>query len=260
MPDYIHGKTDPREVARLETQAHFSSPRILRDFDAAPGMRVLDLATGVGAMAGQLLTRFPGIHLTGLDLNREQLAYAAKNHPGPAYVRGNGARLPFRDQTFDRVHCSWMLEHLVKPVSVLAEVRRVLKNEGYCHFTEVENSTFRITPENALVTEVMNALNEAQIKGGGDPFIGRQLDALFRQAGFPKVKVIDVEWHGTAADPSLFKAFVIEFAEIFMSLDEALGPAMTEKLRGAAQKLHELPSIPGSEIYYRGVVAQGFRR
>jgi ubiquinone/menaquinone biosynthesis C-methylase UbiE len=257
--EYIHGKTDPREVRRLEKQAAFLSPRILSGFDADAGMSVLDLATGVGAMAGVLLHRFPGIRLTGLDLNPDQLRYAVKNHPGPSYVRATGGRMPFADATFDRVHCSWMLEHVPDPVPVLKEVRRVLKPAGYCHFTEVENSTLRLTPEIREVTEVMNALNEAQIKGGGDPFIGRRLESLFQQAGFGKVTVVPSVSHGTAADLPFFKAFVEEFAEIFLSLDEALGPEMTEKLRTAAQKLNQLPSLPGSEIYYQAVIAQGFR-
>jgi len=39
--------------------------------------------------------------------------------------------LPFRDQSFDIVICKDILEHLVEPIEVLWEVRRVLRNDGY---------------------------------------------------------------------------------------------------------------------------------
>jgi methylase of polypeptide subunit release factors len=65
--DYVHGSTDQREVARLVRQAEFVATFSLVDFDAPPGARVLDLGTGVGAMARQLALRFPGIELVGID-------------------------------------------------------------------------------------------------------------------------------------------------------------------------------------------------
>jgi len=124
-------------VARLEKQARWCAPWMLERFDAKPSMRVLDLATGVGAMAHELVARFPGIALVGVDLSATQLASARGKCP---LARANAATLPFHDDTFDRVHCSWLLEHLSPhaAVAVLRDVRRVLKRGGYCHFTEVD--------------------------------------------------------------------------------------------------------------------------
>ncbi len=259
MPEYIHGSSDPREVARLEKQARFSGPMILADFEAPPGSQVLDLATGVGAMAGLLLQRYPAIHLTGIDLRLTQLRQALRNHPGPGYAQADGTRLPFRDQTFDRVHCSWMLEHVPDPTSVLKEVRRVLKPGGYCHFTEVDNASFRTTPEFPEVVEAMDALNTAQQQGGGDPFIGRRLEALFHTAGFSEIAVRPAPLQGSHADLAFFQGFAEEFAEIFESIDEALGPHQTSKLLAAAKRLRELPELPGAQMFYRAFIGQAWR-
>lgn len=259
MTEYIHGRTDAREVARLEKQARFCASFILPQFDAPPGARVLDLATGVGATAGVLLERYPGIRLTGVDLSPSQLAHARANHPGPFYVQADAARLPFRDASFDRVHCTWLLEHVRNPVAVLEEVRRVLRPGGYCLFSEVDNGTFRTVPELAEVSEVMAALNQAQRDGGGDPFVGRRLASLFEQAGFARVVVRPSRLVGTADDPAFYRAFVEEFAEIFESLDESLAPEMRPRLAAAAEKLRALPGLPGSRMEYCGAIAQGFR-
>src|SRR4051812_41805063 len=111
MASYIHGGTDPREVARLQKQAEWGGRFILRDFVAKPGERVLDLATGVGAMARELKRRFPEIRLTGVDLRLSQLRSARAHTPVADYAQADGTRLPFADGTFDRIHCSWLLEH-----------------------------------------------------------------------------------------------------------------------------------------------------
>src|SRR5450755_2101298 len=102
MADDIHGGTDLREVARLTKQAMvWVAPRMLGDFTAHPGMRVLDLGTGVGAMAAALARRHAGIELWGLDLRAAQLAQAQALHPVATYVQGDGTEMPFPDASFD---------------------------------------------------------------------------------------------------------------------------------------------------------------
>ena len=46
-----------------------------------------------------------------------------------------------------------------------------------------------------------------------------------------------------------------EFAEIFESADEALGPKMLPTIEKAAAKLRALPSTPGAEFHYTSYVA-----
>lgn len=260
MADYIHGGTDAREVERLEKQARFVGPLVLPGFTAHPGERVLDLATGVGAMAGALWERFPGIQLFGVDLRASQLSTAKRNHPQIHYAQADGVALPFATGTFDRVHCSWLLEHVREPVAILREVRRVLRPGGTCQFVEVDNATFGTTPELPEVMALMDALNQAQLAAGGDPFIGRRLEALFREAGFTQLETASPVASGAnASTPAFFHAFLEEFAEILESLDEALDPAQAARLKDAAQKLRALEHVEGAEIRYRGTIVRAVR-
>lgn len=255
---YIHGGADEREAARLEKQARFAAPFILERFDAAPGMRVLDLATGVGAMAGQLLQRYPGIELFGADLDAGQLRFARTHHPQVRYVRADAARLPFESGTFDRVHASWLLEHVREPVAILQEVKRILKPGGYCHFIEVDNATFRTVPELPEVNALMDTLNRRQLAAGGDPFIGPKLERYFQAAGFARIELLPARLFGSSAAPADFEAMVVEFAEIFESLDEALGTHSETRVRAAVEAIRSLPRTPGGEFHYCSTIARGW--
>jgi ubiquinone/menaquinone biosynthesis C-methylase UbiE len=260
MGDYIHGPTDPDEVARLEHQAMFIGERALRGFPAKAGDRVLDLGTGVGAMAAQLLRLYPGIQVVGLDRQRSALQAAQTNHPEALYVLGDAMDLPFPDEAFDHVHGSWIVEHVPDPVAALRDVRRVLRIGGTCWFLEVDNASLRTVPEYPEVVAAITALNAAQVAAGaGDPFIGQRLGPLLSAAGFSHVEVRPVLVAGTADDPAHYRDFSRVFVDIFESVEGLLGPAMAPTIRAAAERIRSLPDLPGSELYYTPVVASAMR-
>ncbi len=254
---YIHGSSDEREAERLEVQARFVWPKVARHFHPKPGERVLDLATGVGAMAGQLHRAHPDVRLFGVDLRLSQLRFAHRAHPEAQYANANGAQLPFRDGTFDRVHCSWLLEHVSPDVAqrIVREARRVLRPGGTAHFIEVDNSTFRISPEDPDVSWAMDTLNHAQVEGGGDPFVGKKLGAYLKDAGFSRVELTPSGLHGSLADLPGLLSMVEEFAGIFESLDEALGPELHPRVQQAVKRLRALPEQKDAEFHYEGMIA-----
>lgn len=257
---YVHGGTTEREVARLEKQADFTASFTFGTLELRPGQRVLDLATGVGAMGARLLRHCPGIHLVGVDLAAPQLVAARQHHPELPVLRADATRLPFADATFDCVHCSWLLEHVPAPRQVLAEVHRVLRPGGLCQFVEVDNATFGATPACPAVAELMRRLNEAQQRGGGDPFVGRQLEALFASAGFDRVQVDRRPMEGNRADPRFFQAFIDEFAEIFEGLDASLGREALPLIARAITELRGLGDAPGGALRYTPSIARAWRR
>jgi ubiquinone/menaquinone biosynthesis C-methylase UbiE len=111
-----------------------------------PGMRVLDVGCGGGRHIRQ--TRLiPGVVAVGLDLGKKEVADTAKMLreldeipasfggavPGAGpwmSLRGSVYSLPFKDESFDCIIISEVLEHLGEDERALAEISRVLKRGG----------------------------------------------------------------------------------------------------------------------------------
>jgi SAM-dependent methyltransferase len=95
-----------------------------------PESCVLDLGCGRGGVV-ELFWRDVKL-AAGLDPDSPSLA--EHRAPGMPILRGVGERLPFAGESFDLIVCLWVLEHLKEPLTVLGEVRRVLRPGGHFVF------------------------------------------------------------------------------------------------------------------------------
>lgn len=93
------------------------------------GDRVLDLATGTGAIARA--SARSGAEVAGLDLSRNMLAIAQRLSPRSiSFVLADASFLPFGSRVFDTVTCGLSMSHFSDVPAVLAEVRRSLRPLG----------------------------------------------------------------------------------------------------------------------------------
>ena len=96
-----------------------------------PGERLLDAGCGEGRHCFGALER--GAHVVGLDLDFPALhaAAGALRKRGAelgqlaAMLQGNTFSLPFRDETFDKVICSEVMEHVHDYRAAARELARV---------------------------------------------------------------------------------------------------------------------------------------
>jgi demethylmenaquinone methyltransferase / 2-methoxy-6-polyprenyl-1,4-benzoquinol methylase len=109
---------------------------LVRAVHAGPHDRVLDVATGTGMVAAELVRRY-GCFVVALDQSEEMLALAhAKLAARPSLaarielVRGEAERLPFRDDEFDALTFTYLLRYVDDPAATLAELARVVKPGG----------------------------------------------------------------------------------------------------------------------------------
>src|SRR5919197_598524 len=94
-----------------------------------PGGHVLDVATGTGLDAAQLLRR--GYQVTALDQSPEMLGVARERLDGRVeLVEGSAESLPFPDAAFDHLTFTYLLRYVDDPQATLAELARVVRPDG----------------------------------------------------------------------------------------------------------------------------------
>jgi len=93
--------------------------------------RVLDVGCGTGFATEGLLQHTDTVH--GLDQSRHQMERAFAKFGARdrvRFYRGDAERLPFADDSFDKIWSSGSIEYWPNPVDALAEFRRVVKPGG----------------------------------------------------------------------------------------------------------------------------------
>lgn len=88
---------------------------------AAGGLRVLDVGCGSSRIIGST-------EMVGLDIVLAKLRYARRY--GNPLVHGSIFELPFKDEAFDCVICSEVIEHVPADERVFSELERVLEPGG----------------------------------------------------------------------------------------------------------------------------------
>ena len=94
-----------------------------------PGGDVLDVATGTGLVAAELVRR--GFEVTGVDQSREMLMSARRRFGDKVeLVEASAESLPFAEESFDHLTFTYLLRYVDDPGAALAELARVVRPGG----------------------------------------------------------------------------------------------------------------------------------
>jgi SAM-dependent methyltransferase len=150
------GRASPDRAAALEAGAR-----------AVPGppQRVLEVGSGSGDGTATLARAFPDAQITGMDLSDEMVRSAKATNPGPEYVVGDAAKMPFPDGTFD------LVAQLNVPFYP-SELKRVVKPGGYILVASTLGPTTPYYTPHSFLRRKLTEVDSGQA-GRGDWFIGR---------------------------------------------------------------------------------------
>lgn len=134
-PDLFAGIA-PGYVERGALLSFGQDPRwraeLVRSVRADRHSEVLDVATGTGAVAAELVRRY-GCRVVGVDQSPHMLAEAEARLAARGMservelVRGEAERLPFADGRFDALTVTYLLRYVDDPAGVLSELVRVMR-------------------------------------------------------------------------------------------------------------------------------------
>ncbi|HEY8686861.1 MAG TPA: methyltransferase domain-containing protein [Chloroflexota bacterium] len=176
--------------ARIVATAASDPAAFFAYLDVHSGQRVLDAACGVGELT-RLLGRLvaPDGEAVGVDYSTTMVDEASRRaEQGDVPVRfeqGDIMALDFPDNSFDRARAEQVLQHIPRPDTALAELTRVTRPGGLVAVMEPDWDTLVIDADNLGMSRAFTVYNSTVVVPRGH--IGRQLPALFRDAGLVDV-------------------------------------------------------------------------
>lgn len=106
--------------------------RIVEELELKDGDQVLEVGCGNGYYLSLLNRLGFKLILTGIDNDKAALIDAERFIASSKVklILGDAANLPFKNNSFEKVICSEVIEHVQDEKKVLQEIHRVLKKEG----------------------------------------------------------------------------------------------------------------------------------
>ena len=232
--DYALGHDEP-ELARLEHQARLLEPAtvtILRLAGVGPGMRVLDVGTGLGdvAYAAAELVGSTGA-VVGIDQESRVLELAQRR----AVSRGlhnvtfeqGDARTWRASRRFDAIVGRLVLLYCSDPAAVIRHQCASLSSGGVYVAMEFDMPVARAEPSCVLAAQACAWVIEAFRRGGMNPALGARLGSVLQLAGLAKPVVMGLQSYLDPVDGARFLSWI---AATLLPLIERTGVASASEV------------------------------
>lgn len=192
---YIAESVD--EGARIERKTDASETSAqMRWAGVAEGQTVLDLGCAAGTttrILGNVVG--PTGHVVGVDASvaRTDEARAHTRHrPWIEYRAGMAEQIPAADGEFDAAWSRFLFEYLRRPTDAMREMVRVTKRGGIVAVADLDGNCVWHDPLPDDFAHEMSAALETLRPHGFDPYVGRTLFRLAKEAGLSDIR-IDVQ-------------------------------------------------------------------
>jgi ubiquinone/menaquinone biosynthesis C-methylase UbiE len=190
--------SNPAEANRLrrqslELQSH--TVTLLDRVALRPGQSAIDLGCGPSGIIELLCDRVgPDGSVVGVDRDPALVALARalvheRGLTNVEIMEADARRTGLPVSSFDLVHARTLLINVPDPDSVVAEMARLVKPGGWVVGMEPDGAGRVYHPPNPVMDRLHEIFTAIYRQDGADPFIGRRLPELFREAGLTDVGV-----------------------------------------------------------------------
>jgi ubiquinone/menaquinone biosynthesis C-methylase UbiE len=208
----IDAQPDPlRFIEALERRGRTPAQRrlrrrFLRFVPVARGDAVLEVGCGTGVVVRDLATMLGARgRVVGVDRSRATVK-AARLLAGAHALRSrmnfrvaDGERLPFRAGRFDVALAITVMLHVADPGTVVKEMARVVRRGGRVALQDQDFGAVVLAhPDRSLTARI---LDHVVARLYPEPYSGRRLPRLLREAGLEDVRVLTDVYQDTALEP-----------------------------------------------------------
>ena len=188
--EYVLGHS-ARELERLQRQARITNPitrQYLIEAGIGPGMRVLDIGSGVGDvafLAAELVG--PQGRVVGVDQSLDALGLARsrameQSLANVTFSHGQVSAMAF-DQQFDAAIGRYVLCWQPDPVALVQQISRWVRPGGIVLFHEPDRKQIRSYPPTPTYDQMSGWIDETLVRGGMNIRAGIELYSTFLAAG-----------------------------------------------------------------------------
>lgn len=195
--------------------------------------RVLDVGSGLGQFAYRMATEISRTYsqpfVLGVEKDTRQLRQCQKLHSNEhvsnvKFREGDATDLPLLESewnSFDLVHCRFVLEHSPTPDQIVSQMAEAVKPGGQIFVVDDDHDLLRLSPDcNEVASLWYKYWNSYQVLGC-DPLIGRRVPELFGNAGLEVVEVNTLFFGATKGEP-LFELVVDNLVRVMNSARELM--------------------------------------
>ena len=124
IEEYLASEPDPAFARRAKI--------IIENLEISGSEKVLDVGCGRGFYLKILKGAFPKLRLFGIEINEKYLDIAGRSLAGKSVVLtlADAIDLPFKNNSFDRIIASEIIEHIKGDEKAVSEIYRTLKPGG----------------------------------------------------------------------------------------------------------------------------------